>query len=81
MSAIHQPSFEYTDAILANWQKNQVHTMADVEALDAAYAKGKKKFTPPKPQAKTSSKFHNFNQRDYDYDQLEKMLLNSSNAQ
>lgn len=77
MTATHQPSFEYTDSILTNWHKNQVHTFEDIKALDAAYNKNKKPFVPSKEGAK-HNKFNNFNQRDYDYDQLEKMLLTTS---
>ena len=75
ISATHQPSFEYTDSILTNWHKNQVHTLADISALDAAYTKSRK---PAAKEAPKRNKFHNFNQRDYDYDELEKMLLTTS---
>ena len=38
ISAIQKPSFEYTDSILANWRKKDVHTLKDVEVLDANFA-------------------------------------------
>ena len=74
ITAIHQPSFEYTDSILTNWHKNQVHTLADVEALDTAYKTRKVtvKTTNASPKKNT---FNNFNQRNYDYDKLEELLL------
>ncbi|MCR5747319.1 MAG: DnaD domain protein [Lachnospiraceae bacterium] len=33
-----KPSFEYTDRILKSWAENGVHTMADIENLDEAFA-------------------------------------------
>lgn len=76
IAATHQPSFEYTDTILTNWFKNQVHTKDDIAKLDAARAKGKKAAAAPATARRTG--FSNFNQRDYDYDELEAMLLNTS---
>ena len=75
IAATHQPSFEYTDTILTNWHKNQVHNMTDVAKLDAAHTKA------PKPTGNTTVRrtgFSNFNQRNNDYDALEAMLLNTS---
>jgi DnaD/phage-associated family protein len=79
ITATHQPSFEYTDSILSSWYKNQVHTLADIEKLDAAYSKSRK--TSAKAAATTSRRknsFNNFSSREYDYDNLEEMLLSSS---
>lgn len=78
MSAIHQPSFEYADSILSSWHKNQVHTMADVQRLDAAHSQMRKVSvrTADAPVKKTA--FNNFNQRSYDYDKLEELLLTTS---
>lgn len=77
MQAIHQPSFEYTDSILASWKKNHAISPSDVARLDEAHQKKKK--TPVVTQQNvTKNKFNNFEQRSYDYDQLEKMLLTTS---
>lgn len=78
MNAIHQPSFEYTDTILSNWSKNHVHTLKDIENLDAAFSQRKKISVNTVESKPKKNKFTNFNQRDYDYDQLEKVLLNST---
>lgn len=81
MQSIHQPSFEYTDSILSNWKKKGVVSFKDIEALDAAYLNQKVKTTSPTIQKSTTSstnKFNNFPQRSYNYDQLEKQLLNNS---
>lgn len=93
ISAIQKPSFEYTDSILANWRKKDVHTLKDVEVLDANFAKANKASATgssqstnatngsSKPKSSNSSsknKFNNFNQRNNDYDKLEKLFLNST---
>lgn len=93
ISAIQKPSFEYTDSILANWRKKDIHTLKDVEVLDANFAKANKASATgssqgtnaangsSKPKSNNSSsknKFNNFNQRNNDYDKLEKLFLNST---
>lgn len=93
ISAIQKPSFEYTDSILANWRKKDVHTLKDVEVLDANFSKANKASATgssqstnaangsSKPKSNNSSsknKFNNFNQRNNDYDKLEKLFLNST---
>ena len=93
ISAIQKPSFEYTDSILTNWRKKDVHTLKDVEVLDANFAKANKAtgsgssqganaangFSKPKSNNSNSkNKFNNFNQRNNDYDKLEKLFLNST---
>lgn len=80
IASTHQPSFEYTDSILKNWKKNQVHTLKDVQKLDETFNNAKKSApgTTAVPSGAKHNKFNNFTQRDYDYDQLEKMLLTTS---
>lgn len=93
ISAIQKPSFEYTDSILANWRKKDVHTLKDVEVLDANFAKANKSSATgssqgtnaangsSKPKSNnpgSKNKFNNFNQRNNDYDKLEKLFLNST---
>lgn len=79
IQSIHQPKFEYIDSILANWKKNHVVTLEDIAKLDEAHQK-KRKATVSGDNSTISSKnrFNNFEQRSYDYDQLEKMLLTTS---
>ena len=91
ISAIQKPSFEYTDSILANWKKKDVHTLKDVEVLDANFAKANKASAtgssqgtnaangsskPKNNNSSSKNKFNNFNQRNNDYDKLEKLFLN-----
>lgn len=69
---IHQPSFEYADKILAGWKEQGVKHKADIEVLDNLYRsqEQKTKKTANKNTAKPGNKFHNFEQRGYDYDEL-----------
>lgn len=85
IQALHKPSFEYTDTILSNWRKKNVHTISDIESADAAHA-GSKKDTykndktaaaaSPVRTGKNTNRFNNFSQRTYDFDALEKQLIN-----
>ena len=73
VSQIHQPSFEYADKILDNWYKQGVKHSADISPLDDQHQKNRK--TSPK-QNESANKFNNFEQRSYDFDNLERRLLN-----
>ncbi|MCM1283448.1 MAG: DnaD domain protein [Muribaculaceae bacterium] len=75
MTATHQPSFEYTDSILTRWHENQVHTLADIEALDKSYSKTRKVTVKTIETPARKNAFNNFSQRTYDYDKLEELLL------
>lgn len=74
MQAIHTPSFEYTDTILKNWLSNQVKTLKDIENLDADFSQKKPAAAFKAAPKMSNNKFHNFNQRTYDYEELEKKL-------
>lgn len=80
ISATQKPSFEYTDSILTNWYTNHVHTLKDVESLDASFNKNKR--TSATVNTSTASnkknKFNNFQQRSYDADEMEKLWLTTS---
>lgn len=70
-------SFEYAEKILESWKASGVHHIDDISHLDHQH---KKKTATAAPAAKTpkvssQNKFNNFQQRDYDYDELEKQLL------
>lgn len=78
MMTVHTPSFEYTDKILSNWKAQNAYTMTEVLAADKAHsqnraaAASKPSVKAPRPSA--SNKFHNFSQRGYDFNALEKQL-------
>lgn len=77
-----QPSFQYADKILSGWKKKNVHTLEDVRLLDAEHKKrqlekavSRKK--QPATQSQSNNRFNNFHQRDYDFTEYEKRLLNN----
>ncbi len=77
----HQPNFQYANKILEQWKKQGVRTAADIIALDKKRQAEQKdrpqRQQPPQTRAGSSNRFNNFNQREYDYGQLERQLLNS----
>lgn len=77
-----QPSFQYAGKILSGWKKKNVHTLEDVRLLDAEHKKrqlekavSRKK--QPAAQSQSNNRFNNFHQRDYDFTEYEKRLLNN----
>lgn len=74
-----QASFQYTDKILEGWKKKEVKTLDDIRSLDDAHQKRRqsKKAASRKPAAPASNnRFNNFEQREYDFSEYEKHLLN-----
>ena len=77
-----QPSFQYADKILSGWKNKNVHTLDDIRALDARHKQRQlekaaaRKDKKQQPKTQTPNRFNNFHQRDYDFDEYEKRLLN-----
>lgn len=72
--------FEYAEGILSNWKKEDVHHKADIQRIDAQYQKSRQSRSTSSAASSSqasSNRFNQFPQRDYDYDALEAMLLNS----
>lgn len=83
MLAVQRPDFKYLDGILANWHKNDVHTLQDIQICDDNF--NKKKSATNKQTVRTNNnagkknQFQAFEQRNAssdEIDELEKMLLN-----
>jgi DnaD/phage-associated family protein len=75
MDQLHKPNFGYADRILQTWSSKNVHTIDDVKVLDQEHQKrSSKKRTSSNARA---TGFTNFQQRDYDFEELEKKLLQS----
>ena len=80
VAAIHKPSFEYADKILAAWRENGVKTMWDVKVLDEKRSRQKEsktgapKGSQPRRSGGRPNQFHNFEQREYDFDELIKQI-------
>ena len=76
----HEPSFSYANRILKDWHKSKVSSLEDVRRLDLQHQESKKKAEQSKasdqPARSSGNRFNNFSQREYDYSQLEKQLLN-----
>ena len=80
---IHQPSFEYANKILRQWNKNGVSSLDDVKRLDQIRTEEQQrraelKKADSQPAKSSGNRFNNFTQREYDYSQLEKQLLGHS---
>ena len=76
----HTASFQYADKILKGWRDKQAKTMDDVRQLDNDFDKSRaarnrqsQENRPARTQIgkKPASRFHNFNQRTYDYSNME----------
>lgn len=91
---LHDPSFEYTNKVLADWYDFGVKNVSDIKAADEEYRRRKEEAAKSaeagskKTQSKKASsdkngksakdkgnKFKNFEQRTYDFAQLEKEAL------
>ncbi|MCD7744421.1 MAG: DnaD domain protein [Lachnospiraceae bacterium] len=84
MNQLHKPSFSYAESILEQWHKAGVHTMADVEAADRTWEQkqAEKKAAQKQPPLNAqwnrhsgqTNRFNRFEQRSYDYENLEKKV-------
>ena len=86
MTAVQKPSFPYADTILAKWKENKITNKKEVAEADEAHKKEVAAAAESKVAARkkisTVNKFNNFEQRTYNYEQIEKQfeeqLLNSA---
>lgn len=71
---INKADFKYIDAILSSWYKEGIKTLEDIDRKDKkkAFIKSNSKFKSAK---NNSSTFNNFEQRNYNFNDLEKKLL------
>lgn len=71
MEATHNPSFRYADKILSDWKKAGVRSLKDVSALDEKRRAGQAgQRRQQEAAARPKNQFHNFEQRDTDYNAL-----------
>lgn len=73
---IHQPKFSYTEKILVDWKENGIKTLEQMKTFEEQQ-KVKRPAAPSPSTAPSANRFNNFHQRQYDFDQLEKQLLNA----
>ena len=78
-----QPSFQYTDRILTDWHDRNVHGIEDVKAAEEAYRNTRKETVSQTktPSSGSRNRFNNFHQRQYDFQEYEKRLLNGQSVQ
>ena len=67
LKAIHKPSFSYADKILSEWKKGGVRVLADVAKMDEKRDNTRNDRTPG-PVKPAKNQFHNFEQRNTNYD-------------
>ncbi|MDY3767557.1 MAG: DnaD domain protein [Lachnospiraceae bacterium] len=73
---IHQPQFSYTEKILSAWKENGIKDMDQLKA----YEEQKKQKHPAAAPTACANRFNNFQQRQYDFNQLEKQLLSAEQS-
>ena len=74
-SRINKADFKYIDAILTNWYKSGIKTVTDIDTKDFKKSKYKKTAASTGPK----NTFNDYEQRSYDFDELEKKLLGWDN--
>lgn len=80
IKSIHEPSFGYANSILERWQKQNIHSLEEVARSDAAYKQSQDagSHSSKKSSVQTANHFANFRQRDNDYDEIQRMLIQNS---
>lgn len=73
ITAINKPELAYVDTILTRWHNKGVKSIEAVAELDKTFKASKttKKASTPN---NTKNRFHNHEQRDYDYDAIAKQM-------
>jgi DnaD/phage-associated family protein len=79
MEHTHTGSFQYTDTILTNWFKNHADSMEAIQKLDNVHSEEMTKTFKSASSPSRSKKAKAFDQRSYDYKDLEKKLRTSQN--
>ncbi len=72
---IHAPKFEYVDGILKAWLQAGVHHLSDVDKLTAEHRNRSAAKTQPKNDKPFTTRFHNFEQHEYNFEELEQKLF------
>lgn len=78
MEHTHTGSFQYADTILSNWFRCNAKTMDIIKELDAAHSEEVTASLKTKPSTR-KKKAKTFDQRTYDYDELERQLIANRN--
>ncbi|KGN03184.1 DNA replication protein DnaD [Clostridium novyi A str. 4570] len=76
---LNKAEFKYIDGILNNWFKNDLRTIEDIEKKDKLKGNFKKKNYYGNNNNTSTDSFNNYEQRSYDFSELEKKLLGWDN--
>ena len=82
IAATHNPSFEYADSILKKWKSEGITTLDAAAEADMAFSakkaakKASSSASGAEKKKKSANSFDSFEQRTYDYDELEEKLVN-----
>lgn len=73
----NKPTFKYLEKIIEDWHQNNVQTIKDVEELDKKFNKKQKQKKNKSNNQKSQpvNKFHNFDQQDYDFEELNRIII------
>ena len=74
IQTIHQPSFEYADSILKRWKEANISNMEQVKEADRLFEQ--KNAVKHKSAPKQKNKFSNFDERSYNWEEMEEELFN-----
>ncbi|MHC1685004.1 MAG: DnaD domain protein [Clostridiaceae bacterium] len=72
---INKAEFRYIDSILTNWNKDNIRTIEEINLKDTIKKSSNKTYKKQNGKNTTTGNFNNFEQRTYDFDDLEKKLL------
>ncbi len=76
--AVSSHRFEYAEAILSKWHRAGIRTAGDVKKAEEEYQKNKDSRSAAKSNTKRVNSFNNFSQqRNYDFDKLEKEIFSN----
>ena len=79
MAALSNPSFHYADKILSNWHDKGIKNFDDIKKLDDEFSSSLKPASSSKKKTdKPLTKFHNFEQRDIDFDDIERRIAENN---
>lgn len=76
---INKADFKYIDGILSSWSKEGIRTLEDVDKRDTKKGSYKNNNYKGIQNTKPIGNFNNFEQRDYDFEDLERKLLGWDN--
>jgi len=72
---IGRPKIAYVDKILEDWNKKNIRTMEEIKKEQTAFSTGKKAVNTGAKRDEKKNRFVNFNQRDIDFAELERLEL------